>query len=370
MACGGGVTKRVRKVLAPIRGQGRCPKTEAPERLEEKACNKQACIGDEICTAQQDLVIALDGSGSLKEDGFEILRQFTVNLTMRYKPEYAGQKCMKIGVVLFGNGRLVTSPDGSTTVSPAINVEGVTEDLSLVRQKISGLKWQRGFTNMAQGLTLADHMLSQGGRPDAQSAVLVISDGKYSFKYQTAEKAQELKDRNVMLFMAPVTETKGTELDVLKTWASQPWETNYEHIPGLEALKCNAEVFVGKLVAKFCPDSKSPSQMLALESQRRYMIVHENGWPDTKCGGRREEVGKVGSMEDCAAKSREAGKSAFVFGHTMYQKGICWTQELKVTQDIWMFWKFAREEPKCLDGTWEKNPWVNTYAIDPSTVKV
>eukprot|EP00418_Pyrodinium_bahamense_P089268 CAMPEP_0179043630 /NCGR_PEP_ID=MMETSP0796-20121207/17263_1 /TAXON_ID=73915 /ORGANISM="Pyrodinium bahamense, Strain pbaha01" /LENGTH=47 /DNA_ID= /DNA_START= /DNA_END= /DNA_ORIENTATION= len=47
---------------------------------------------------------------------------------------------------------------------------------------------------MAQALTAADTLLTQGGREDAQSAILVLSDGKYSMKYQTAEKAQELKD--------------------------------------------------------------------------------------------------------------------------------------------------------------------------------
>merc|ERR1719189_3374851 len=51
-------------------------------------------------------------------------------------------------------------------------------------------------------------MLGQGGRPEAQSAVMVISDGKYSFKYQTAEKAQELKDKNVQIYMAPITDTR------------------------------------------------------------------------------------------------------------------------------------------------------------------
>ena len=35
----------------------------------------------EICVANQDLILLVDGSGSLKEDGFAILRTFAANLT-------------------------------------------------------------------------------------------------------------------------------------------------------------------------------------------------------------------------------------------------------------------------------------------------
>merc|ERR1711879_971942 len=108
-----------------------------------------------------------------------------------------------------------------------------------------------GFTNMAQAFSMADKMLGQGGRPEAQSAVMVISDGKYSFKYQTAEKAQELKDKNVQIYMAPITDTRDKGLIMLKKWASQPWRTNYERIPGLAALNGNYDIFVQKIIASF-----------------------------------------------------------------------------------------------------------------------
>merc|ERR1719401_2506172 len=95
MACnpGGmpGFQERVRKVLVPTRGQGTCEAPDAPGRYEKQVCNEQACIGDEICVAKQDLIIALDASGSLKEKGFEILRDFSGNLTGKYKSKYLGQ---------------------------------------------------------------------------------------------------------------------------------------------------------------------------------------------------------------------------------------------------------------------------------------
>jgi hypothetical protein len=85
MACSGGITQRVKKVVIPIRGQGKCPKSKSPDRFEEEKCNKQDCVGDEICIAKQDLVLALDASGSLREKGYEIVRSLAVNLTKNTK---------------------------------------------------------------------------------------------------------------------------------------------------------------------------------------------------------------------------------------------------------------------------------------------
>merc|ERR1719422_1953444 len=116
-------------------------------------------------------------------------------------------------------------------IKPAINLQPLTFDLEEVGKKVAETTWQRGFTNMAQAFTTADTILGQGGRPEAQSAVMVISDGKFSFRYQTAEKAQELKDKNVQIYMAPIAETKDKYLFELMQWASQPWQTNYERIP-------------------------------------------------------------------------------------------------------------------------------------------
>ena len=61
--------------------------------------------------------MALDGSGSLRQGGFDILKKFIKKLLERYETEYFGSEAVKIGIVLFGSG--VIMPDGKT-VSPAI----------------------------------------------------------------------------------------------------------------------------------------------------------------------------------------------------------------------------------------------------------
>ena len=53
-----------------------------------------------------------------------------------------------------GAFHLNSSPDGTTMIVPAINVQGSTSDLDLVGTDIMGMKWQHGSTYMAQDLIL------------------------------------------------------------------------------------------------------------------------------------------------------------------------------------------------------------------------
>jgi len=379
MACSGGFKERLRKVDVPIRGQGKCPTKQAPQRLEKEGCNKQACAGDEICIAKQDLIIALDASGSLKKKGYDIVKNFAVNLTQKYKPKYFGSPAVKIGVALFGNGHLIELNDGSgaTTIQPAINLQGLTFDFDTVRSKIADSKWQRGFTNMAQVFTTADTILSQGGRPEAQSAVMVISDGKFSFKYQTAEKAQELKDKNIQIYMAPITASRDKSLVELKKWASHPWQTNYERIPGLDALKYNAKIFVQKLLVKFCPDSMSPTVRRANDNMRQYIMVREEGWASDECGAW-QGFGMVENKDNCAARAREAGLPAFAFGESEAQ-GECYGEHVYVTQKYFNEFKYDQTDPTPACGkkqgetcdagcAWLENPYFHTYVVNPSSM--
>jgi len=366
MACGGGTTKRVKKVLVPIRGQGKCPRPDSVKRMQYQECNTEECGPDIICIAKQDLIITLDASGSLKENGFRILRNFAANLTKRYEPRYFGSEAVKMGLVLFGNGELQSQPDGTTTISPAIPVQPLTFDVGSVTTTIMEQTWQRGFTNMAQALTAADTLLSQGGREEAQSAILVLSDGRYTMKYQTAEKAQELKDKNIMLYMAPVLDFEDEGLKDLKDWASQPWETNYERIPGLAKLEYSGDIFIQKLLVKFCPDSLSPAEMITTDETRQYMLIKETGYPSRECGTYVYH-GKVRGIDQCAAIARERNEKAFSYGKLEAKDG-CYTEAIDVTQQYWNENLPDRKNPPlpCTDGRWDYALY-DTYILNPET---
>jgi len=156
-------------------------------------CNEQDCNGDEICIAVQDLIIAIDGSGSLQEGGFKILIGYVAKLLERYETEYFGSEAMKLGIILFGNG--VIMPDGKT-VSPAINAQKLTFDKAAVKSTVEGLPFKKGFTNMAQAFAMAEDMFTKGSRKAAQQSLMLVTDGKPSFSFMTNEMAEQLDDKS------------------------------------------------------------------------------------------------------------------------------------------------------------------------------
>merc|ERR1719324_951786 len=204
-------------------------------------------------------------------------------------------------------------PDGS--IAKALDILPLTSDIPKVKSALEGLEYKKGFTNMAQAFTEAEKVLLLGGRRRAQSAVLTLTDGKPSFKFMTHEKVMQLKDKHVKLFFAPVTDFEGDELNLMKEWASQPWETHLVHVPGLEPLQADEEVFAQRMLVQFCPEAMSPSAMMYEEVEIGYMLVRENG----HCGTRKELLSKtVSGAADCAALAEGAGYKAFSLGSTSF----------------------------------------------------
>lgn len=360
MACGGGLQERTKSVLVPIRGMGKCPSQKHADRMEEKICNKQECVGDEVCVASQDLIIAIDSSGSLRESGSNALRDFASRYVMRLSGMYYGAEAMRVGIVQFGNGAI--EADG--TVAPAINSQPLSNDLIAAQNAIQGLVWQKGFTNMAQALTLADTMLQQGGRSTAQSAVLLITDSKPSFEFQTYQKVKALKGKGVKLFFAPVILGEGKELDLMKKWASHPWETHLVHIPGVQPLKADPDIFAAKSIATFCPKSFSPSMAEAQDYQLGFFLLKLGG----SCGARGIELGTgVVSPGDCKVLAEGAGYSSFAFGKPGSMKqGDCFAESLQVTAAMIAQWKANRVDPQCPVGDWADDTFYDFFVIEPA----
>merc|ERR1719230_10605 len=269
VACGTGFQNRFKHVLIPTRGFGKCPKEDGRQRFQNRECNTQPCVGDEICIANQDLIIAIDGSGSVREDGFNILKTFALDVLSKYQSEYYGSGAMKVGLIEFGNG--IIMPDG-VTVSPAMNVHALSADLGSVKSAVEGMVQKKGFTNMAQAFALAETMYTAAGRKGSQSALLVITDGKPSFQFQTNELVEQLDDKGVQRFFVVVSDDE-KNLDLMKHWASVPWETNLLHVPGLSLLEADNGLWAQKAVTLFCPAAMSPALLDTKETAQGFMHV-------------------------------------------------------------------------------------------------
>jgi hypothetical protein len=356
VACGGGLQSKAKHVLIPTRGFGKCPKESSKKRFKERECNTQDCVGDEICIAKQDLVIAIDGSGSVREDGFNTLKNYALELLSKYESEYFGKSAMKVGLIEFGNG--IIMEDG-VTVSPAMNVHALTSTLSDVKSAIEGMVQKKGFTNMAQAFALAETMYTSAGRKNAQSALLVITDGKPSFQFQTNELVEQLDDKGVQRFFVVVTEDE-KQLDLMKGWASAPWETNLLHVPGLGPLEADNGLWAQKALTLFCPAAMSPELMEQKEVVRGFMHVVDGGY----CGVRGALLSTdVADAEGCAFLAQGAGAESFLLG-TWFRRGYCYAGDMTVDSSQYEAWQGARVAPTC------PTEWVNSmifdfYAMEP-----
>jgi len=209
---------------------------------------------------------------------------------------------------------------------------------------------------------MAEKMLAQGGRAQAQSAVLLLTDAKPTFVLQTNQKVEELKSSNVKLFIAPVMDGTGKDLDQMKQWASEPWETHLVRIPGLNMLESDPTVFVEKAVATFCPKAVSPSSSSAQDDTQGFFLLKSSG----TCGERGAQLGmEVVDPGACKLLAEEAGVSAFAFGKGSFRRGYCFAEGLKVDMPRILDWKKSRADPSCPSGKWKQDEFYDFYVIVP-----
>jgi len=368
MACNGGNQQRQRNVIIPIRANGRCPKADGPQRLENQECNTMPCMGDEICIAAQDLIISIDGSGSLNDENWKLMKNFTAELLQRYKSKYYGQNQTRIGVVEFGNG--VIESDG--TISKAKLVTELTDTLSSVETAVANMVHLRGFTNLAQAFKLAQKLLVQRGRSEAQSAILTITDGKPSFMWETKQVAADLDEKGIMKYMLVVAEYPGSDAwEFMKLLATQPHETNTVRVPGWDALADGGGPFVQEALVKFCPAAHSPSHTLILEKQRGFMLVYEKGY----CGGLGQTARHPNGMprrihdpEECFRWTQGEGRTGFSLGRK-YRTGRCSIELLKFTCANYQQWQNNPDAPECptsWHGGFHRSRYYDWYALEPA----
>lgn len=154
----------VKPVVVKAKGKGKCPKKYSNLRVKRKNCNKRRCRLDEVCVDRMDIVFAVDGSGSLGENGFETFKNFTSELASKMMPKYFTWPAVKVGAVVFGNGGLVKQKVNGvekTMIRPAklLTPGGPISDMKKVVKIIEEAKWQKGFVNMGQG-TVFSHLLN------------------------------------------------------------------------------------------------------------------------------------------------------------------------------------------------------------------
>jgi hypothetical protein len=224
--CDEGVVERVRTITEQIVGDGTCPHMHGPERYEGKPCNSFPCeraVGQPTlrCEARLDVVLVIDGSGSLGQSGWDASVKAGAMLARAFG---AGQAEVQIAVLLYSYS--------------SEWVQHFSLDCEAAAQKIENMPWPRSLTFTANALNTAAAELALG-REDAQSIVILITDGRPMSMRKTEEAAKSLREQ-ARLMIVPVTAY--APLDAAEEWASRPKADNFLPLTDFSDLEDPAKI--------------------------------------------------------------------------------------------------------------------------------
>ena len=174
----------------------------------------------------QDVVFVIDTSGSIGSTRFQLIREFTANITtelIRNSPRSA------VGVILF-----------ASTAYIRFTLQTYT-NLSSLLSAINQLPYSGGGTDTDKALTLLLSTAQNGTlglRNDSSKVAIVITDGQSSDRSATLSAAAALHASNI--FDVYAVGVGGANLDELEGIASNPnfvFFTSFFNSTGLQLLK-------------------------------------------------------------------------------------------------------------------------------------
>lgn len=263
--CDTGVKQRNRPVSVAAVGSGECPSLTDPERTEYEECNTQPCTppptkdGIHPCKAKLDVVLLLDGSGSLRRNGWEATKKAG---EMFARAMVGGEHDIKLSVLLFSGPsnyrslrRCINGPRGGPPVNMEREcnvkwVEHLGTDTAATAGKIKALQWPARTTLTSAALAMAEAEL-QFGRRDAKSVVIVVTDGRPMSRHATYQASLKLR-RKARLMWVPVT--RYAPYRSMMQWASRPAHANVICVKSFTELAKAKNV--DKIVTDMCPSIK------------------------------------------------------------------------------------------------------------------
>merc|ERR1719421_277663 len=233
--CDSGITFHSKGVMVPAGPQGSCPEWWEPGRMQEAYCNTMDCPQDLVCTAQMDMLVLIDGSGSVNwyGPGFEQERSFTKKL---FELMSFGAEGAKAGVILFSWEAELVSP--------------MTTDQASLLDAVEGMVWPHWSTDTAAALTMAKTELTNSGRPDVakeNTIVFLLTDGNANSMWSTRKAATDLKE---VATLYVVIISNNVNMNQAKKWPSYPWEEHLIKVEEFDLLEAQIET----ILADACKD--------------------------------------------------------------------------------------------------------------------
>merc|ERR1719262_1006852 len=227
--CDSGITFHSKGVMVPAGPQGSCPEWWESERMQEAYCNTMDCPQDLVCTAQMDMLVLIDGSGSVNwyGPGFEQERSFTKKL---FELMSFGAEGAKAGVILFSWEAELVSP--------------MTTNQQDLIDAVDGMVWPHWNTDTAAALVMAKTELTNSGRAEVSkqsTIVFLLTDGNANSMWSTKRAATDLKE--VATLYVVVIGNNVNERQA-KKWPSYPEEEHYIKVEEFDLLESQIDTIL------------------------------------------------------------------------------------------------------------------------------
>jgi len=205
------------------------------------------------CNRSLDVVLLLDGSGSMGKKGWAA----EMKAAQYFIDAFINSGKANLAVILYSGPRTWAGVGkcmgkSKNTIKPAdcgiITVSHFTTDLKKLKQKILGLEFPKGSTLTSLALMTAKAELSLG-RKDSIGNVIVFTDGRPLSYRKTGIASNELR-KIARLLWVPMT--KNAPLKFIKKWATRRWEENVVPVTSFKAL--GKPDVITHIVANICPE--------------------------------------------------------------------------------------------------------------------
>lgn len=163
------------------------------------------------CDAALDLMLVLDGSRSIQDDEFELMKQFAANLVGSFE---VNQHKAHVGVIQFnatGHSRAEINlyQDEDAVISAINRMNRITT---------------ANATDIREGLRLAQKQFDTAGRPRIPRAILLLTDGNQTSTGDPIREARAVKAAGTVIYGLVVPQADGGDPaeEVVREIASRP----------------------------------------------------------------------------------------------------------------------------------------------------
>jgi len=271
--CGGGTQRRTRAVAVEAKGTGHCPEPTEQERIHYKDCNDFTCTEflptgrDTLrCESKLDIILVLDSSGSLGSEGWKQSYKLASSLIKALVGGQSNFSDVKLGLEIFSGPKTwddyvaCTRNRGTTEIDMKetcgiewfhhLNAADTNTTLLEKGEEVGRFteeQWIKSTTLTSVALGQAQNELFNG-REDANSAVLVITDGWPLSQRNTKAAARRLQEEAKVVWV-PVGASAPRKL--IEQLASVPEKDHVISITNFEDMTSNWAI--NQLVSVLCP---------------------------------------------------------------------------------------------------------------------